>query len=200
MAWRNTKQWQKGLWLYVGIKKVFWGWFLIIGDTVVLILLAWKKQTADKDIRGMQRNGGNHCCGQMDNSIGLVHTVAFSVCYSLPGGKKKVGGLVSFIKVPSVCLHEGSSPPSVCWHHTEFCPPLRLLSEPGRQGQTRRCHHSKLGFLRGKTKLYLILISSYIQLLLIIYFIYGCLSKNSKTLKHTVKNKQESYNQTNHSE
>ena len=42
-------------------EKAFWGWFLIIGDTAVLIL--WPgKQTADKDIRGMQRHGGNHCC------------------------------------------------------------------------------------------------------------------------------------------
>lgn len=52
--------------------------FLIIGDTVVLIL--WPgKQTADKDIRGMQRHGGNHCFGQMDNSIGSVHPLATSV-------------------------------------------------------------------------------------------------------------------------
>lgn len=57
---------------------------------------------------------------------------------------KEVGGLVCFIKVPSVCLHEGSSPPSVCWHHSKLCPLLRLLSEPGRQGQASRCDHSQL--------------------------------------------------------
>lgn len=59
-------------------------------------------------------------------------------------------GLACFIKVPSVCLHEGSSPPSVCWHHTEFCPLLWLLSEPWRQRQTSRCRHGELGILKGK--------------------------------------------------
>lgn len=142
----------------------------------------------------MQRNCGNHCCGQMDNSIGLVYTLTFSVCYSLPGGRERVGRLVSFIKVPSACLHEGSLPPSVCWHHTGFCPLLPLLSEPGRQS---RCHHSKLGFLRGKTKLFLILIFSYIQLLLIMGFTYGPISKHSKTLYKTVKNIKESFSWTN---
>lgn len=74
--------------------------------------------------------------------------------FSLPRGKKikekKVGGLVCFIKVPSVCLHEGSSPPSVCWHHTEFCPLPWLLSEPRRHGQVSRWHRGKLGFLSGE--------------------------------------------------
>ncbi len=79
------------------------------------MLILWPgKQTADKDIRGMQRHGGNHCCGQTDNSIGLVHSSLLSLTVFHGQEKKKVGGLVCFIKVPSVCLHEGSSPPSVC--------------------------------------------------------------------------------------
>lgn len=64
----NARQWlRQSAWTppstspWYGREKVFWGWFLIVGDTVVLILRPGK-QTADKDIRGMRRRGGCHCC------------------------------------------------------------------------------------------------------------------------------------------
>lgn len=83
----------------------------------------------------MQRRGGNHCCTVVCEWTAPLAQLAqaSSVWMFFMAGrrkkKKKVGGLVYFIKVPSVCLHEGSSPPSVCWHYTELRPLLWLLSD-----------------------------------------------------------------------
>lgn len=77
--------------------------FLIIGDTVVLIL--WPgKQTADKDIRGMQRHGGNHCFGQMDNSIGSVHPLATSVWPFYNCWEEKESGWTSMFYQGAICM------------------------------------------------------------------------------------------------
>lgn len=72
--------------------------------------------------------------------------------------KRRVVALVWSIKVPSVCLHEGSSTPSVCWHHTHLRPLLWLPSGFGRQGQTSGCHHRNWAFSLCERLAYLILL------------------------------------------
>lgn len=70
------------------------------------MLILWPgKQTADKDIRGMQRHGGNHCCGQMDNSIGSVHTGLLSLTvFQKKEKEKKESGWTSMFYQGAICV------------------------------------------------------------------------------------------------
>lgn len=151
----RLKETPPGLSACWGWEKVFWGCFLIIGDAVALIL-GPGKQTADKDIRGMQRHDGHHCCGQMDNSIGFVHTLASSVWIVFPWsrGKKRmwVDSYVLSRCHLYVCmralhhhLHVDITPRSVLYCDCCLSPGGRATEQvplpPG---------HHKLGSLRGK--------------------------------------------------
>lgn len=68
------------------------------------MLILWPgKQTADKDIRGMQRHGGNHCCGQMDNSIGVIHS-GLLILTVLHGQQEKESGWTSMFYQGAICV------------------------------------------------------------------------------------------------
>lgn len=147
-AWINIKQWQKVC--LFGLRESILGlvlyhrWYCS-ADTVAWKANSWQRHPWHAETWGEPLL---YCVWQMDNSIGPVHSGLLSLTV--------VGGLVCFIKVPSASLHEGYSQPSVCWHHTEFCPLRWLVPEPGRQGQTSRCYYGELGFLRGKLSFLLI--------------------------------------------